>query len=68
MLQQSLNIMSLTAKEIMSKNPKTTDPDVLAIEAFELMKQKKITQLLVCENQKYLGVIHMHDILKEGIV
>jgi len=68
MLQNNSTIEGLTAKDIMSKNPKTIDPHELAINAFHLMEQHKITQLLVMENDKYLGVIHIHDILREGIV
>lgn len=68
MLQNNSTIEGLTAKDIMSRTPKTIDPNELAINAFHLMEQHKITQLLVMENDKYLGVIHIHDILREGIV
>jgi len=68
MLQNNSTIEGLAAKDIMSRNPKTIDPHELAINAFHLMEQYKITQLLVVENDKYLGVIHIHDILREGIV
>jgi arabinose-5-phosphate isomerase len=68
MLQKNISTEGITAKEIMSVNPKTITPDELAINAFNLMEQHKITQLLVVENNKYLGVIHIHDILREGIV
>lgn len=68
MLQKNMNIEGLTAKDIMSTAPKTIAPDELAINAFHLMEQHKITQLLVIDNGMYLGVIHIHDILREGIV
>lgn len=68
MLQNNTTIEGLTAKDIMSRMPKTIDPHELAINAFHLMEQHKITQLLVVEDNKYLGVIHIHDILREGIV
>lgn len=68
MLQNNATIEGLTAKDIMSRTPKTIDPHELAINAFHMMEQHKITQLLVMENDRYLGVIHIHDILREGIV
>ncbi len=68
MLQNNSTIERLTARDIMSKAPKIIGPHELAINAFHLMEQHKITQLLVVENDRYLGVIHIHDILREGIV
>lgn len=68
MLQKNESVDSLTAKDIMSANPKSIDKDELAIHAFNKMESHKITQLIVTENNKYAGMIHLHDILKEGIV
>ncbi len=68
MLQNNADTNSLTAGAIMSKSPKTIDVDELAINAFNLMEANKITQLLVLNNGKYVGMIHLHDILREGIV
>jgi arabinose-5-phosphate isomerase len=52
----------------MSANPKTLTEDVLAVEALELMKKKNITSIFVVDEQGfYLGVLHLHDIIKEGI-
>lgn len=68
MLQKNESVDSLTAKDIMSVNPKSIDKDELAIHAFNKMESHKITQLIVTENNKYAGMIHLHDILKEGIV
>lgn len=68
MLQKGLHNQQTKAAEIMSKNPKTIDPKATAVDAFFLMKKNNITQLLVAENNEYKGVIHIHDILKEGIV
>lgn len=67
MLQKNQDITNLCAADIMTKNPKTISPDILAVEALDLMKKKQITNLFVVENQQYLGVIHIHDIIKEGI-
>jgi len=68
MLQKNESVDSLTAKDIMSANPKSIDKDELAVNAFNKMESHKITQLIVTENNKYAGMIHLHDILKEGIV
>jgi len=68
MLEKNISIEKISASDIMSINPKSIDKNALAISAFNLMEQFKITQLIVTENKKYKGVIHLHDILKEGIV
>jgi len=69
MLQKDISIDSLKAKDIMSSNPKSIFKDELAVNALNIMKQNNITQLLVVdENKKYFGVIHLHDLLKEGII
>lgn len=69
MLQKDISIDSLLAKDIMSLNPKTINKDELAVTALNLMKQNNITQLLVVDkNKKYSGVIHLHDLLREGII
>ncbi len=68
MLQKYDSFENLTAKEIMSVNPKTAAKDELAINAFQLMENNNITQLIVTHKGKYLGMVHLHDILKEGIV
>jgi arabinose-5-phosphate isomerase len=58
----------LTAKDIMTKNPKVTSSEVLVVEALNTMEQFSITQLVVVDNGEYKGVLHLHDILKEGIL
>ncbi|WP_400072700.1 SIS domain-containing protein [Zobellia russellii] len=68
MLNKYDNISGLTAKDIMSKNPKTIPVDVLAIEALELMQEKGISQLLGVEGKKYVGVVHLHNLINEGIL
>ena len=68
MLQNYDHFEKLTAKDIMSPNPKTISKDELAINAFNLMEGNNITQLIVVQKEKYLGMVHLHDILKEGIV
>lgn len=68
MLQQQQQLERVTAADIMSKNPKTIEIDELAIHAFNMMEKHKITQLLVVEGDVYKGVVHLHDILREGVV
>ncbi len=68
MLHKNDSVENLTAKDIMSANPKSIDKDELAIHAFNKLELHKITQLIVTQNGKYAGMIHLHDILKEGIV
>ncbi len=68
MLEKKSDITKLTAAEIMSPSPKTIDADTLVVHALHIMRQNNITQLLVVEKKRYVGVIHLHDILKEGIL
>ncbi|MDR3226180.1 MAG: KpsF/GutQ family sugar-phosphate isomerase [Prevotellaceae bacterium] len=68
MLQLEVDTKTLTAENIMSLNPKTIDSNELAIKAFTTMEKNKITQMLVINDGDYVGVIHIHDILREGIV
>lgn len=58
----------LSAAEIMSKNPKSIQKEELAINALELMKKNNITQLIVMDANSYEGVIHLHDLIREGIL
>ena len=68
MLQKNINIGQLKASEIMTKSPKVIDKDEFAVKALHVMQEKSITQLAVVENDKLVGFIHLHDLLKEGIV
>ncbi|HSV88852.1 MAG TPA: KpsF/GutQ family sugar-phosphate isomerase [Bacteroidales bacterium] len=68
MLQRNPDLAGLKASEIMTTNPKTVESKTLAVEALQLMRKHNITQLLVVENKQYKGVVHLHDILKEGII
>jgi len=68
MLEKEKDISSLCAKDIMSCDPKITKPEDLAYNALKEMEQNNITQLIVIKSEKYLGVIHIHDIIKEGII
>lgn len=68
MLVQGHAMDKITAKDIMGANPRTINENQLAVKAFQLMEQNSITQLVVVKNNKYAGIIHIHDILREGIV
>ena len=68
MLSKTTEISNFTAKDIMGKNPKTIDENAMAIEALETLENNSITQILVTDlNHTYIGVVHLHDLIKEGI-
>jgi arabinose-5-phosphate isomerase len=52
----------------MTVNPKTISPDALAVEALDMMRKNDITQLVVASKDKYLGIIHLHDLVREGLI
>jgi arabinose-5-phosphate isomerase len=68
MLNERDSFADLAAKDIMTKNPKTTTSETMVIDAFHLMENFKITQLIVVDDSEFKGVLHLHDILKEGII
>jgi arabinose-5-phosphate isomerase len=68
MLNKTETIAGLTAKDIMTVNPKTIKSTDMVADALNIMEDHSITQLVVVDNGEYKGVIHLHDILKEGIV
>jgi arabinose-5-phosphate isomerase len=68
MLNNRDSFTDLTAKDIMSKNPKFTQSNTMAIDALQILENHSITQLIVVDNDEYKGVLHLHDILKEGIL
>ncbi|MCL4107159.1 UNVERIFIED_CONTAM: hypothetical protein GTU68_032974 [Idotea baltica] len=68
MLQTEKEVEHLKAKDIMTSNPITIDWDVLAYEAFTMMKENSISQIVISENGNYKGIIHIHDFIKEGFV
>ncbi len=68
MLNKFDNLSNITASDIMSPNPLSIDAEKLATEAGILMQEKKITQLIVTNNNEYFGFIHLHDLYSEGII
>jgi arabinose-5-phosphate isomerase len=68
MLQQRSDFSGVSAADIMTPDPKTIDPEALAVEALATMRQHSITQLLVADSRGYQGVVHLHDLIREGLV
>ena len=68
MLNENDNITDLSAKDIMTKNPKMIQSTDMVVDALNILEDFSITQLIVSDNGVYKGVLHLHDILKEGIV
>lgn len=68
MLEEGSDIHSLQAEDIMCQSPKSVESTALAAEALKIMEANSISQLLVLEDGEYIGIVHIHDILKEGIV
>lgn len=68
MLEKDEDVRLLTAANLMNSNPKSIDKDELAVTALDIIRQNNITQLLVTYEGAYFGMIHMHDLLQEGII
>jgi arabinose-5-phosphate isomerase len=68
MLEKSDSIQNIQAKDIMTMHPKTITAGEMAVNALDLMRTNEIMQLIVVEGDKYLGVIHLHDLVKEGLI
>jgi arabinose-5-phosphate isomerase len=68
MLQKDINISQITAADIMSQNPRKIGKDEFAVKALHQMQENNITQLVVMDGEKIAGFVHLHDLLKEGIV
>ncbi len=67
MLERSDNIKNITAKDILTHNPKTIEPFIMAVDALETFALYDISQLIVAENGQYIGILHLHELIKEGI-
>ncbi len=68
MLEKTVSIETVKADDIMTSNPKTIGPDELAVNALDELRKNGISQLAVTENGKYLGIIHLHDLIREGLI
>jgi arabinose-5-phosphate isomerase len=68
MLEKNLFTTDVKAKDIMTLHPKTIESSQLAVNALDIMRKKNITQLIVLENNRYAGIVHLHDLVREGII
>ncbi|MFN3666306.1 MAG: CBS domain-containing protein, partial [Sediminibacterium sp.] len=68
MLEKSNDLTKITAADIFSPNPKTVELDMLAVEALEVLRKNDISQLVVTVNKQYMGILHIHDLIREGII
>ena len=68
MLEKHSNLQGLTAADILSRNPKTLDAETLAVEAVEWMSRQKISQIIILRDRKYAGMVHLHDLNREGLL
>lgn len=68
MMQNYSNPGELKAGDIMTYNPKKLDEDTLAVDALDIMRRNNITQVIITRNEEYMGMVHLHDILKEGLL
>lgn len=68
MLVGHQSIEGLTARDVMSAKPKTLDKETMAVDALQLMKEHNISQLIITDKGKYVGFVHLHDLVKEGIL
>jgi len=68
MLEKGGDFENTSAKDIMSKSPKTIEADALAVDALDKMRKNNITQLIVVNDETYTGVIHLHDLIREGLI
>ena len=68
MLNENDTFTHLTAKDVMTKNPKMIQSNTMVVDALNILEDFSITQLIVVDQDQYKGVLHLHDILKEGII
>lgn len=68
MMLHHKQIEGLKARDVMGTSPKTTEKDTMAVDALLLMRQHNISQLVITDKGKYVGMIHLHDLVKEGII
>lgn len=68
MLEKTVQIETVTAADIMSSTPQVIDHQTLAVEAIDKMKQNEISQLVVTKEGNYYGILHIHELIKEGLI
>ena len=68
MLEKNASLETVQASDICTINPKSIAADVLAIDALDMLRSYNITQLVVLQNGAYIGILHLHDLVKEGLI
>ena len=68
MLEHQPSLEGVEAFSIMTQNPQTIEADQLAVEALDLMRKKDISQLVVVQGNTYKGIVHLHDLIREGLI
>jgi arabinose-5-phosphate isomerase len=68
MLEKNIGLPGVQARDIMTEKPKSIEAEATAVEALDLLRRHDITQLVVVEGNKYIGFIHLHDLIREGII
>lgn len=68
MLEKYKDIEAVTAGDIMTKNPKSIEAGELAVSALDVLRKYEISQLAVTEGSRYLGIVHLHDLIREGLI
>ena len=68
MLEKTEDLSKILASDILTPGPVTVSPQALAVEALNILRAHDISQLVVAENGKYAGILHLHDLIREGIV
>lgn len=68
MLSETNNVKDVKARDIMSTNPRTIDEEELAVEALEIIRENKVSQVVVTKDGEYAGMVHIHDLNREGLL
>jgi arabinose-5-phosphate isomerase len=68
MLEKTTSLQGIKAADIMTAGPKTIHAQALAMEALDVLRKFDITQLVVSDEKQYLGVLHLHDLVREGLI
>jgi len=68
MLEKNDSLEGITARDIMTSHPRTVAADTLAVDALDILRKFDITQLVVTNERQYLGVLHLHDLIREGLI
>jgi arabinose-5-phosphate isomerase len=68
LLMKDIDLKTVKAQDVMSPYPQTIEPDALAVEALKILREKSISQLVVLDGDVYVGMVHLHDLVREGLL